>query len=68
MQSTNLYNYITNGHRPSIRGRQLPVATIVQHARNVQWSVPVIAANFELTTAQVLAAFLYYEENRHLFR
>lgn len=52
------------GERPHIRGRRIPVATIAYSARSQGWSVSELAYNFTLSESEVLAALLYYEENK----
>ncbi len=54
------------GERPHIRGRRIPVATIAHSAHSQAWSVADIAYQFTLSEPQVLAALLYYEENKDL--
>ena len=54
------------GERPHIRGRRIPVATIAHSAHSQVWSVAEIAYQFTLSEPQVLAALLYYEENKEL--
>jgi uncharacterized protein (DUF433 family) len=52
------------GQRPHIRGRRIPVAMIVQRAKANGWTVAETAYDFTISEAEVLAAMLYYEENR----
>lgn len=52
------------GERPHIRGRRIPVATIAHSAQSQGWSVAELAYQFTLSEPQVLAALLYYEENK----
>ncbi|ETX03911.1 DUF433 domain-containing protein [Candidatus Entotheonella palauensis] len=52
------------GDRPHIRGRRVPVATIVHSACSQQWGVSELAYQFSLSEAEVLAALLYYEEHK----
>jgi uncharacterized protein (DUF433 family) len=54
------------GERPHLRGRRIPVATIAYSARSQGWGVDELAYQFTLSREQVLAALLYYEENRDL--
>ncbi len=54
------------GERPHIRGRRIPVATIAHSAQSQKWSVSELVYNFGLSEAEVLAALLYYEENKAL--
>ncbi len=54
------------GERPHIRGRRIPVATIAYSHRDPGWSVSELAYNFGVSESQVLAALLYYEENKDL--
>lgn len=49
------------GERPHIRGRRVPVATIVYAAQSEKWDVAELAYQFTLSEAEVLAALLYYE-------
>jgi uncharacterized protein (DUF433 family) len=53
--------------RPHIRGRRIPVATIlgVMQANNL--SVADTAYNFSISEAEVLAALLYYQEHNNTF-
>lgn len=52
------------GKRPHIFKRRIPVATIAYNARTHGWNITELAKNFSLSEAQVLAALLYYEENK----
>jgi uncharacterized protein (DUF433 family) len=52
------------GERPHLRGRRIPVATVAYNARDNHWTVPELAKNFGLSEPEVLAALLYYVENR----
>lgn len=52
------------GERPHIRGRRIPVATVAYNAQAHGWSNTELADSFGLSEAEVLAALLYYEENR----
>ena len=52
------------GDRPHIRGRRVPVATIAYCHRDLGWTVSELAYEFTLSEPQVLAALLYYEENK----
>lgn len=52
------------GERPHIRGRRITVAQIAYSMRSENWTVQQIAHQFGLTESQVLAALLYYEENK----
>ena len=54
------------GERPHIRGRRVPVATIAHSAHSEGWSVADLAYQFTLSESQVLAALLYYEENKDM--
>ena len=54
------------GDKPHIRGRRLPLAMIAYSARDNDLSVQTLAAAFDLTEAQTLAALLYYQENKGL--
>ncbi len=54
------------GERPHIRGRRVPVATIVAFAQANKWNIDQLAYNFTLTEAQVLAALLYYQEHKEV--
>ncbi len=61
----NLSKYIDlRDERPHVRGRRIPVATIAHSARSQGWNVDQLAYEFTLSEAEVLAALLYYEENR----
>ena len=42
------------------------MATIAHSAQSEGWSVSDLAYQFTLSEPQVLAALLYYEENKHL--
>jgi uncharacterized protein (DUF433 family) len=52
------------GERPHIRGRRIPVATIAHSAQSQGWSVAELAYQFTVSEPEVLAALLYYEENK----
>ena len=52
------------GERPHIRGRRIPVATIAHSHQSQGWGVAELAYQFTLSEPQVLAALLYYEENK----
>lgn len=52
------------GVRPHVRGQRIPVATIAHSSRSQGWSVSELAYQFTLSESEVLAALLYYEENR----
>ncbi|MBN1562299.1 MAG: DUF433 domain-containing protein [Anaerolineae bacterium] len=54
------------GDRPHIRGRRIPVATVVYNTHEHQWHVTETAHNFGLSEAEVLSALLYYAENKTL--
>jgi uncharacterized protein (DUF433 family) len=54
------------GDKPHVRGRRLPVAVLAYSARDNDLNAEELAAAFDITTAQALAALLYYEENRAL--
>jgi uncharacterized protein (DUF433 family) len=61
----NLSKYIDlRDERPHVRGRRIPVATIAHSARSQGWTINQLAYEFTLSEAEVLAALLYYEENR----
>ncbi len=51
-------------HRPAVRGRRIPIATLAHAAATHGWTVAEIAHQFQLTEAQVAAGLLYYEEHR----
>lgn len=50
--------------RPHIRGRRIPVATIVQRMRSNHWTIAETAEDFSLSEAEVSAALLFYEEHK----
>jgi uncharacterized protein (DUF433 family) len=50
--------------RPHIRGRRLPVSFIVANARENNWNIGELAHQFTLSEEEVLAALLYYRENK----
>jgi uncharacterized protein (DUF433 family) len=52
------------GERPHIRGRRIPVATIVYTARDNNHGVRELAYDFTLSEAEVLSALLYYSEHK----
>lgn len=54
------------GERPHIRGRRIPVATIAYNATGNGWSIIELMDNFNVSEAEVLAALLYYSENKDL--
>jgi uncharacterized protein (DUF433 family) len=66
-QTIDLSKYIETERmeeRPHIRGLRLTVAMIVYSARGNNWDVAETAYQFSLSEAQVLAAMLYYQENK----
>jgi uncharacterized protein (DUF433 family) len=63
----NLSKYIDvslMGDRPHVRGRRMPIATLVAFRNGEQLNISELAYAFTLTQAEVLAALLYYEEHR----
>ena len=54
------------GDRPHIRGRRVPVAALAYNAKTNGWDIATLTREFTLSEAEVLAALLYYEENRAL--
>ncbi|MCD4686829.1 MAG: DUF433 domain-containing protein [Anaerolineae bacterium] len=52
------------GDRPHVRGRRIPVATIVQRAQANNWTITQTAYDFSLSEEEVLAALLYYKEHQ----
>lgn len=50
--------------RPHIRGRRIPVSTIAYTSRDNNFGVPELMYNFTLSEPEVLAALLYYAENK----
>jgi len=54
------------GERPHIRGRRIPVATIAHSAQSQNWGIAELAYQFALSEPEVLAALLYYQENKDL--
>jgi uncharacterized protein (DUF433 family) len=50
--------------RPHIRGKRIPVATIVKRMRANGWTVAETAYDFSLSESEVVAAILYYEEHQ----
>ena len=52
------------GNRPHVRGRRVPVATLAYNSKTNGWDIATLAREFTLSEAEVLAALLYYEENR----
>jgi uncharacterized protein (DUF433 family) len=50
--------------RPHIRGRRIPVSTIAYAARDNHLGIPELMYNFTLSEPEVLAALLYYAENK----
>lgn len=54
------------GPRPHVRGRRIPVATVAYNARTNGWGVAELSHNFGLSEPEVLAALLYYFENKAL--
>lgn len=64
---TDLRHYIDTEffeERPHIRRRRIPVALLVRVARNEQWDIDEIATQYSISTAEALAALLYYEEHK----
>lgn len=54
------------GDRPHIRGRRIPVATIVHRTQANNWTITQASYDFSLTEEEVLAAMLYYKEHQAL--
>ena len=52
------------GDRPHVRGRRVPIAALAYNSKTNGWDVATLAREFTLSEAEVLAALLYYEENR----
>ncbi|MDZ4670290.1 MAG: DUF433 domain-containing protein [Phototrophicales bacterium] len=52
--------------RPHIRGRKLPIMFIVSFQKANDSSVEDLCDGYTLSQAQVLAALLYYQENKEL--
>jgi uncharacterized protein (DUF433 family) len=52
------------GERPHVRGRRIPVATIVYTARDNDHGVAELMYDFSLSESEVLAALLYYAEHK----
>lgn len=50
--------------RSHIRGRRIPVATVAYNYHIHGWSVAETTDNFALSETEVLAALLYYQENK----
>lgn len=46
--------------------RRIPVATIAYNYTAHQWNIPETAHNFGISDNEVLAALLFYEENKAL--
>lgn len=49
---------------PTIRERDIPVATIAYRALSGSWCIESLAYEFTLTDAEILAALVYYEQFR----
>jgi uncharacterized protein (DUF433 family) len=52
--------------RPHIRGRRIPVATVAHSYHHHGWTVSETMYQFTLSQEQVLAALLYYSENKDI--
>jgi uncharacterized protein (DUF433 family) len=52
------------GERPHIRGRRVLVSMIAANSEGNNWGISELAYNFGLSEEQVLAALLYYLENK----
>lgn len=52
------------GERPHIRGRRIPIWVIAHTAADNDHGVPELMYDFDLTEAEILAALLYYSENK----
>jgi uncharacterized protein (DUF433 family) len=64
-EKVDLSKYIElRDQRPHIRGRRLPVAFIAAAAQANKLSIAELVYQFTLSEEQVLAALLYYRENR----
>ena len=53
-----------SGQYPHVRGHRIRVSTIAYHARDNGWNIEELARAFTLSRAEILAALLYYQENR----
>ncbi len=52
------------GIRPHLRGHRLPVATVAYMARDSKYSIADLTDAFTISESEVLAALLYYAENK----
>lgn len=52
------------GEHPHIRGRRIPVVTLIYAQRDNNYSVADLMHNFTLGESEVLAALLYYSEHK----
>ncbi|HRF96616.1 MAG TPA: DUF433 domain-containing protein [Aggregatilineales bacterium] len=64
-EKVDLSKYIEmRNDRPYIRGRKIPIMFLVSFQKANKASVDNLCYNYTLTEAQVLAALLYYLENK----
>lgn len=63
-EKVDLSKYIEmRDNRPNIRGRRLPIMTIINTQKATNYTVDELCYDYTLSRAQVLAALLYYQEH-----
>lgn len=64
-EKVDLSKYIEmRNDRPNIRGRRLPIMTIINTQKATNYTVDELCYDYTLSRAQVLAALLYYQEHQ----
>ena len=64
-EKVDLSKYIEmRNNRPNIRGRRLPIMTIINTQKATNYTVDELCYDYTLSRAQVLAALLYYQEHQ----
>ncbi len=64
-EQVDLSKYIEmRNDRPHIRGRRLPIMTIINTQKATNYTVDELCYDYTLSRAQVLAALLYYQEHQ----
>ncbi|MCL4254967.1 MAG: DUF433 domain-containing protein [Anaerolineae bacterium] len=64
-EKVDLSKYIEiRNNRPNIRGRRFPVMHLISYQRTNLLTLEELCDDFSLSEAEVLAAFLYYRQNK----
>jgi uncharacterized protein (DUF433 family) len=64
-EKVDLSKYIEmRNDRPNIRGRRLPIMTIINTQKATNYTVDELCYDYTLSRAQVLATLLYYQEHQ----